>query len=85
MNKNQVWEPAKLPEGAKTIGCTWVYKAKRDPSGRIARYKARLITKGYTQKEDIDYHETFSPVSKDSFRIMIALVAYFDLEYTKWM
>jgi hypothetical protein len=39
------------------------------------------VAKGFTQKEGIDYHETFSPVSKkDSFRIIMALVAHFDLE-----
>ena len=39
------------------------------------------MAKGFTQKEGIDYHETFSPVSKkDSFRIIMALVAHLDLE-----
>ena len=47
----------------------------------MERYKARLVAKGFTQKKDIDFKETFSPVStKDSFRTIIALVAYFDLE-----
>ncbi|RVW62715.1 Retrovirus-related Pol polyprotein from transposon TNT 1-94 [Vitis vinifera] len=35
----------------------------------------------FTQKEGIDYKDTFSPVSKkDSLRIIMALVAHFDLE-----
>ena len=47
----------------------------------VERYKARLVAKGYTQRESIDFIETFSPVStKDSFRLIMALVAHFDLE-----
>ncbi|KAK4400091.1 Retrovirus-related Pol polyprotein from transposon TNT 1-94 [Sesamum angolense] len=45
MDKNQVWELTKLPEGAKPVGCKWVYKTKRNPSGKIERYKADLLLK----------------------------------------
>jgi hypothetical protein len=39
------------------------------------------MAKGFTQREGIDYTETFSPVScKDSLRIIMALVAHYDLE-----
>jgi hypothetical protein len=41
----------------------------------------RLVAKWFTQRERIDYNETFSPVlSKDSFRIIMALVTHYDLE-----
>ena len=67
------------PKGAKTVGCKWVYKTKRDSKGNVERFKARLAAKGFTQREGIDYNETFSPVSsKDSFRIIMALVAHYD-------
>ena len=67
--------------GAKTIGCRWVYKTKYDSKGKIERFKARLVAKCFTQREGVDYNKTFSAVSKkDSFRIIMALVAHYDLE-----
>ena len=39
------------------------------------------MVKGYSQRERIDFKETFSPVStNDSFRVIMAIVAHFDLE-----
>ena len=81
MEQNQVWDLAKLPHDSKRVGCKWIFKIKRDSKGKIERYKARLVAKCFTQKDGIDYKETFSPVSKkDSLRIIMALVAHYDLE-----
>ena len=81
MRCNDVWDLVELPNGAKAIGCKWVFKTKKDSLGNNERYKARLVAKGFTQKEGIDYTETISPISKkDSLCIILALIAHFDLE-----
>ncbi|KAH9657984.1 hypothetical protein KPL70_023305 [Citrus sinensis] len=81
MYHNGVWDLVELPDGCRPIGCKWVFKTKRDASGQVERYKARLVAKGFNQREGIDYKKTYSPVStKDSFRIIMVLVAHFNLE-----
>ena len=78
---NDVWDLVKLPTEKKLIGCKWVFKIKWDSKGNVKRYKAHLVTKRFTQAEGIDYEETFSPFFvKNSFRVIMALVAHFDLE-----
>ena len=67
MQDNQVWDLIPLHEGKKPIGCKWIFNAKMDSEGNEERYKACLVAKGFTQKEDIDFTGTFSSVSsKDS-------------------
>ncbi|CAL5356856.1 unnamed protein product [Camellia sinensis] len=82
LHKNQTWELVQLPKGKKAIGCKWVHTKKEGIPGKDnIRFKARLVPKGYAQKEGIDYNEVFSPVMKHTFiRILLALVAQFDLE-----
>jgi len=81
MDDNQVWDLVELLESSKQVGCKWVFKTKRDSKGNIERYKAKLVAKGFTQKDGIYYKETFSPVSKKhSLRNILALVAHYDLE-----
>jgi len=70
-----------LPNGKKPFGCKWMFKTILDSKGNVERYKARLIAKAFNQTHGIDYKETFSLFfMKDSFRIIMALVAHFDLE-----
>ena len=74
MKTNGVWNLETIPKGAKTVGFKWVYNTKYDSTGNVERFKARLVVKGFTQREGIYYNETFSPVScKDFFRIIMAL------------
>ena len=82
MAHNDVWELVEQPKRIKIISCKWVFKTKKDSKGNIERYNARLVAKGFIQKEGVDYNEMFFPISsKDTFRIIMALVAHFDLEF----
>ena len=78
---NDIWNLISLPEGMKFIGCKWIFKIKRDSKSNVKRYKTHLVIKNFIQKEGIDYKETFSSISsKDSFRIIMALMAHFNFE-----
>ncbi|KAK0592765.1 hypothetical protein LWI29_024958 [Acer saccharum] len=80
LHKNKTWELVPLPHGRKAIGNRWVYKIKRDGNNQVERYHARLVVKGYAQKEGIDFNEIFSPVVRlTTVRVVLAMSAVFDL------
>jgi hypothetical protein len=75
LERNVTWDLVELPRDRKTVGCNWVYKLKKGVDDKVERYKARLVVKGYSQKEGIEFHEIFSPVVKlVSIRMVLALV-----------
>ena len=81
MYSNQVWDLVKAPNGIKPVDCKWVYKRKSGMDGNVETFKVRLVAKGYTQKESIDYEETFSPVAMlKSIRILLSITTYYVYE-----
>ncbi|CAA7036895.1 unnamed protein product [Microthlaspi erraticum] len=62
LRENHVWDFVDLPPERRAIGNKWILKIKCKADESIDRYKARLIAKGYTQYEGIDYEEMFSHV-----------------------
>eukprot|EP00253_Pinus_taeda_P033330 PITA_33330 len=49
LHKNEAWDLVELPVGRKPIGSKWVFKKKTNAEGKVEKYKARLVVKGYTQ------------------------------------
>ena len=81
MYSNQVWDLVKAFNDIKPVGCKWVYKRKRGIDGKVETFKVRIVAKGYTQKEGIDYEETFSSVAMfKSKRILLSIAVHYDYE-----
>ena len=79
--QNHTWELVDLPPGNKPLSSKWTFKRKMKANGTIDKYKARLVIKGYKQKEDLDYFDTYSHVSRiTSIRMILAIVALKNLE-----
>ena len=80
--KNQNWDLIDRPPKFKVVGCRWLFNLKPGiPGVEDERYKGRLVAKGYSQTEGVDYNKIFSPVVKHiSIRIMLSIVVNLDLE-----
>ena len=75
------WTLCELPPGANLVGSKWVYKTKTDETGRVVRFKARLVAQGFSQQWGRDFLETFAPVAKiSSVRVVLAIAAAKDWE-----
>jgi hypothetical protein len=71
--RNQVWELVDPPPRSKPIGTKWVWKNKEGEKGEVLRNKSRLVAQGFSQKDGIDYEETFAPVAcLEAIRILLA-------------
>jgi hypothetical protein len=74
--KNDVWEVVPRPEGKKVVGSKWIYKVKHAADGSVDKYKERFAAKGFSQREGVDYEETFASVARySSIRIVFSLAA----------
>jgi hypothetical protein len=52
------------PVGSNVITGKWIFKHKFNSDGTLEQYKAHCVLRGFTQRPDVDYDETFSPVVK---------------------
>jgi hypothetical protein len=75
------WTVVKRPENTNVVDSKWVFQIKKNSAGEIDKYKAHLVTHGFTQIHGVDYYETFAPVTKlTSVRTILAIAARNDWE-----
>ncbi|CAI7756301.1 unnamed protein product [Closterium sp. NIES-54] len=68
------------PRGANIVDGMWIFKVKR-PSGSPPAFKARYVARGFRQRQEVDFFQTFSPTSKmTTLRVLLHVVAQRDYE-----
>lgn len=72
--ENSTFEVVDLPPGRKALSSKWVLKKKLNKDNEVAKYKARVVARGFQQVEGYDYTETYLGVVKAAaYRILFAL------------
>ena len=75
ITNNDVWEVVLRLEEKSVVTSKWIYKIKHVVDGSIEKRKEIFVAHGFSQKEGIDYEETFAPVARyTSIRSILALV-----------
>jgi hypothetical protein len=83
LDKNEALDLVKFPTGRNPIGSKWVFKKKLNAEGKVEKHKSRLLAKGYSLVEGIDFGDIFSLVSKLTsiiFMLSIVVAFYFEVE-----
>ena len=79
--RNDVWELVPRPKGVNVIGTKWIFKNKSNEHGIVIINKLRLVARGYTQVEGIDFDETFASVARlESIRILLAIASHLNFK-----
>ncbi|CAI5968257.1 unnamed protein product [Closterium sp. NIES-64] len=68
------------PPGANIVSGMWIFRVKRPP-GSPPVFKARYVARGFSQRQGVDYFQTFSPTPKmTTLRVLLHVAAHHDYE-----
>lgn len=85
LDKNQTWKVVEKDASMREITVKWVFKIKLNADGEVKRYKARLVARGFSQVEGVDYGEVYAPVvHTDSLRLLFAICAQYNLVFEQF-
>jgi hypothetical protein len=76
LDEAHTWDIVPRPKNTNIISSKWVFKIKRNAAGKIDKYKAWLMARGFTQVHGVDYYETYAPVAHlASLQLILAIAA----------
>ncbi|CAI7849389.1 unnamed protein product [Closterium sp. NIES-54] len=68
------------PPGANIVNGIWIFRVKRPP-GSPPVFKARYVARGFSQRQGVDFFQTFSPTPKmTTLRVLLHVAAQRDYE-----
>ncbi|CAI7771949.1 unnamed protein product, partial [Closterium sp. NIES-54] len=68
------------PPGANIVSGTWIFRVKRPP-GSPPAFKARYVARGFSQRQGVDFFQTFTPTPKmTTLRVLLHVAAQRDYE-----
>ncbi|CAI7900330.1 unnamed protein product [Closterium sp. NIES-53] len=68
------------PPGANIVSGMWIFRVKRPPGSPLA-FKARYVARGFSQRQGVDFFQTFSPTPKmTTLRVLLHVAAQRDYE-----
>ncbi|TYK04613.1 hypothetical protein E5676_scaffold351G00170 [Cucumis melo var. makuwa] len=74
LESNRIWHLVDLPLSCKAIGCKWVLRKKLNSDGSVDKYTARLVAKGFRQRKNMNFFDTFSAITRIiSIRVLFAI------------
>jgi hypothetical protein len=67
------------------VGIKWMFHNKQDEHGVVTRNKPRLVTKSYSQVEDLDFDETVALIARlESIYMLLVYATHHDFYVIKW-
>ncbi|CAI7771710.1 unnamed protein product, partial [Closterium sp. NIES-53] len=68
------------PPGANIVSGMWIFRVKRSPGSPLV-FKARYVAQGFSQRQGVDFFQTFSPTPKmTTLRVLLHVAAQRDYE-----
>ncbi|CAI7896204.1 unnamed protein product [Closterium sp. NIES-53] len=68
------------PPGANIVSGMWIFRVKRPP-GSPPTFKSRYVARGFSQRQGVDFFQTFSPTPKmTTLRVLLHVAAQRDYE-----